>query len=278
MTENTLTDMTFEVAGVAADIDEAFDAAVSAAVDRHGEVHPITTVYVDDAATVDQVGTIVEATAAVRAAIAGGAAFAAAPYAERRFWSFRKVNVKIADPDLDLGVEGTLVGPLPLALDADMVQSLLGSVEGGTPADGERVEQVELTRLRSRYRPVNSRNVGKLVKTFEARVVGTGVTLAVAEKAAEARREAIAIAKAGPVDGEERYSIEVVAVQRRESGPLYQVDRVRVAQSGAVRVTLVTEKDPAKTKVAGWVFAGTTAPSTAPDEDVIDTDDPTAVA
>lgn len=247
-----------------ADVDEAYDAAVAAAADTFGAAHPLLELPPDgmDFTYRDQLvasgGSGARTLTGARRAAPGAAAAAdttvALPYSADRFWARRRINVKIDDPELELGVDGTVTEPVDLDVDEELLAVLCGLADGGAPTDVEMVDAVVLQRLRCRYRTVVTKGEGKSSRKYVARA-DSGALLGEGRTASEARRAAVAAMK-GDLDGVERYGVDVYAEVRRESGPHLRLERVRVAQRGAVRIFVAAEKDPERTKVAGWVFAG----------------------
>jgi hypothetical protein len=232
-----------------ADIDAAYDTAVAAAADLDGAGHPLLAVTPDEMTAVDTVRTL----AGARRIAAGIDDVCAVPYSADRYWARRRINIRVDDPDLELGVDGTHLDARTLHVDDELLARLL-TIGDATIGDGEVVDLVELLRVRSRYKTVATRGEGRSQNRYVARSAD-GVVLGAGPTASAARREAVAAMKE-PLDGHERYSVEVYKEVRRDSGPHYLLERVRVAQRGAVRIHVAAEKDPAKTKITGWLFSG----------------------
>ena len=251
-----------------ADIDEAYDAAVAEAADTFGASHPLLEVtpdamdlsYHDGLVAVGAGGTRTS-TGALRAAptaARSASTVVALPYSADRFWARRRINVKIDDAALELGVDGTIGEPRTLDVDDELLAALCGlAADDAALRDGELIDAVTLLRLRCRYKTVVTKGEGKGARKYVARA-DSGVVLGEGRTASEARRAAVAAMK-DSLDGVERYGAEVYVETRRESGPHLRLERVRIAQRGAVRIAVAAEKDPARTKVAGWVFAGMSA-------------------
>lgn len=166
----------------------------------------------------------------------------------------RRLNLRFDDPALEVGSE-----PGPLTLTAALRASVLAlmNAEGFALEDDEQVEQIELRRVRARYKPVPEAHAGRNRSQYVVTLRGDDEVLATGATAGAARREAVQLLKAGPVAGRELAELEVSVRARREDGsPLASVRRERVVQKGQLRVTLVREKNPAKRKVAEHVFYG----------------------
>ena len=235
------------------DVDEAYDRAVAAAADVWGSGHPLLHTVPDDMARPGPVRTRLGAQRAGRAAD-GTVAVA---FAADRFFARRRVAVRVDDPGVELGVDGDVDGPVMLEIGDEAAWALMGTVGGS--GGGELVDGVELRRLRCRYKVDVRRGEGPQQRVFVARVVDgedRGQVIARGATATAVRREAAAVMRSAH-DGDQRYAIEVYAEVRRASGPHLVLERHRVAQRGTLRVHLAAEKDPSRTKVAGWVFAGT---------------------
>lgn len=256
---------TWAISASGADIDEAYDAAVADAADTFGASHPLLAVTPDamdltyseslSASGGSGTRTLAGALRAAPVAAAASDTVVAVPYSADRFWARRRINLKVDDPALELGVDGTITEPTVLAADDDLLAVLTGQLDGDVALrDGELVDAVTLQRLRCRYRTVVTKGEGKGARKYVARA-DSGVVLGEGRTASEARRAAVAAMK-GALDGVERYGVEVYVETRRESGPHLRLERVRVAQRGAVRLAVAEEKDPSRTKIAGWVFAG----------------------
>lgn len=247
-----------------ADIDEAYDAAVAQAADTFGASHPLLEVTPDAMDLSYHYGLVAggaggtrTAAGALRAAPSAArsaSTVVALPYSADRFWTRRRINVKIDNAELELGVDGTIGEPRALDVDDERLAALCSLDDAAALRDGEFVDSVTLLRLRCRYKTVITKGEGKGVRKYVARA-DSGVVLGEGRTASEARRAAAAAMKES-LDGVERYGVEVYVETRRESGPHLRLERVRISQRGAVRISVAAEKDPARTKVAGWVFAG----------------------
>jgi hypothetical protein len=239
--------------GRGADLDEAFEAAADETRDAFGTSGVIPSAASYSAGDVTVVSDV--ATSAARAQVLGlrdlapGALEARATAADTLF-KRRRVRVNLEDTD-------ALRTPGVLELTEEVEAWTLGLVE---LEEGEFVEGVEVLRSRSRFKPLASSFTGPKSNTFVVTRKGSDEVLASGATAAEAKREAAALAKAGPVDGQEVYTLEVTQASRRADGnPLVSIERTLVAQKYVVQVSLARLKDPTKLKTSGWLFLGRVA-------------------
>lgn len=255
--------------GAGADIDEAFDEATAAAGNEHGYTGAHPSLAAADADTVTAAGT--RAVPGPAAALTLGAAFAASeltpgvvhafPVAVSSAFTRRRARVTLTDTSL---VVPSTPGPLG-HLDDALREAVLGALrDAGAPLEEtEQLESVEVVRVRSRYKPVATPIPGKSQSSFALLDPATDQIVAKGfANAGEARRHAVAQAKVGPLStvgtDPETAALEVIKVTRREGDqPLVRVARDRVRTTIVLKVVMVTEKNAARTKVAGWLFAGT---------------------
>lgn len=257
--------------GRGADLDEAFEAAADEVRDLFGTSGVIPSVASSSASDVTVVEE--EPTSAARALALGlrdlapGSLEARATAADALF---KRRRARAVVEDL---APVYAVGPLVLTPEVEEWAKGLVELE-----DGELIESVEVLRTRARFKPVATGSTGPKANTFVVRRVGHDEVLASGATASEAKREALALARAGAVAGVEAYSLEVTQSSRRADGSaLVLVERTVVAQKTVVQVSLARVKDPAKVKTSGWLFLGRVAdesPSVPPDISVAGSDGP----
>lgn len=247
--------------GTDPDPDSAFDDAVSTAwyeVGHAGLIPSVADCEVSDLQVLEDapapLGAALLAARAALECLEGPGLFALA-VAPDRFYRRRRVRARFDDPALDLpGEPGVIVHPSPDL--ADLLNA--AAAAAGTPLEEhERLEQLELAGVRRRYKAVATSH-SKLPAERGYVLTHSGTILEDLHRtASEARRAGLAIAKAGPFGAEETYRIDVVGQTGREGRlPHVSIERSCVAQRGRLVATYATEKDPAKTKTAGWLFYG----------------------
>lgn len=247
-------------AGEGADMDAALDDAVEVAHDEVGHSGVVPSVAdVDPSSVEPKDGPALPLEVVVSQAVREVAADEVAPgtlraarVATPASWKRRKVTLRIDDPDVEIGKSGT-VAVLTAELEGYLREKL---VEAGEDLDGTLVELVEVRNLRGRWKPEVTTRKGKRAPKYVAVVRETGEVVGEGRTAGEARRAAVAVARAGAVGDLEQYTLDIEQRIRLEEGPVIEVKRARIAQRGSLRITLATEKDPAKTKTAGWLFYG----------------------
>jgi hypothetical protein len=255
-------DAAFLGVGADPDVDTAFDDATETAWYDYGHARLIPSVASIDAGHV----IVADARPASRAlavqaaltALTAGELEAGTAYAyaltDDTAYRRRRVRLTLTDPALEVGPEG-MYGQVS----TELAQRLLAEADAaGAPlADGERLESIEVQRVRARYRPVATVHRGASASSFAVLLAGADRLLSTGHaNGGEARRAAVALANAGPVAGEELARQEIVKITRRVDGPLIDVARTRVAQRVTLRLTFAVEKDPGRTKHTGWLFAG----------------------
>lgn len=253
--------------GPGADIDATFDDASAAAGNEHGYTGAHPSLASADSGAIDvqdcpaRPGTAVALS--VGDTLAGGdvpaGAVLAFPVAASSAFTRRRVRLTLTDTALLAPPVGP-VGHLEAALREAI---LAGLGDTGAPlVDGEFLESVEVVRVRDRYKPsvevFRTKAVASwaLLDPLTRTLVGEGYA-----NAGEARREAVARAKVGPLSGSgfdpAVAPLEVIKVTRREEGaPFIRVNRDRIRNQIVVKVVVAAEKNPARTKTIGWVFAG----------------------
>lgn len=265
----------FAAFGPGADVDAAFDEAVSAAGYDYGFAELLPSVTAADPSAVSPVDgealSVDQAVARMRAHIAQAAAARAAhaseddetatepapqpvlawPVAASAAHSRRRVRVVLDGTDLDMPVSaGVLLDP-PAELAAALAEA------GVAPGEGEVLERVEV-KVRARFKPVPTPIKDKTEGRFV--VVDPATQTIVSDghaKSSEARRAAVALLKAKPATDLSTGHLEVFKLSGRLGGlPLIRVQRTKVAQRVTVKATFATVKKPGATKVAGWLFAG----------------------
>lgn len=185
-------------------------------------------------------------------------------------WRRRRVNLNVVDVELEVGTDVGELSYVTQDLQAAIMERLQASGVEVDPA--ELLEVVDVRRIRARYKPVVTSHKGGSVSDFvvwtkrDHKIVSSGHATA-----SEARRAGVEILKAGGVEGDEQVVLEVVKVVTRGQEPLLTLERTRVAQRGALRLTFALEKDPTKTKHVGWLFYGVLGGATEVEgEDVVD--------
>lgn len=142
-----------------------------------------------------------------------------------------------------------------LSPSAALVDALAAA--GAAAGDGEVLERVEL-KVRARFRPVVTVNRGASQNGFAVLDPASNTLVSTGHKTSgEARREAVATLKAQPVSDLSCPDLHVVKLVGRAGGlPLISVRRTRVAQKATARVVFAAPKKPGATKTVGWLFAG----------------------
>lgn len=248
--------------GADADVDAAFDDATESAWYDYGHARIVPSVAsVDAGQVVVAEGRPVSRALAIQAALAALAAGELAPNTAYAYaltddaaYRRRRLNLTLTDPGLEVGPEG-LLGYVPQVLSARLLEEAASA--GGGLGDDEMLESVDVRRARARYRPVATPHRGASSSSFAVLLESTDRIVAAGHATgSDARRAAVALAKEGPVGGIDLARLEVVKLTRRVDGPLITVERTRVAQRVALRLTFAAEKAPERTKHTGWLFAG----------------------
>lgn len=255
--------------GPGGDVDAAFDAAAALAADTHGSTGAHPSLAGCDPSAIRPVDTTPAPAPAVALAVAAAAAdlepgvVHAWPVCAPAAYTRRRVRITLTDPALPAVTPGrvtrlddTWASAIRAALDAD----------GAPLVDGEIVESVDVVRHRARYKPVVTVNRGKSASRFAVLDPATSTLVATGFRTAgDARRAAVALAKAGPVTtagpDPDVAALHVVKVTGREDDlPLIRVDRTRVKATTVLKVTIAAPKQTARgLRTTGWVFAHTPA-------------------
>lgn len=284
---NTIADATrrthpnvFLAYGPHVDIDEAFDEAAAGAGAAHGYTGAHPSLAAADSSTLTERGDLLPAPAAAHAAahdlrstdLEPGVVYAY-PVAVASAFTRRRARLTLTDTDLVVPAPGA-VGVISDELRAAVIAGL---AEAGAPLlEAEVIESLEVVRARPRFKAI--------VEAFRTKATSSYVLLDPATSTIVAsgfatpglaRREAIARAKDGPLSAGARDpelgALEVWKITGREDGnPLLRIARTRIKAATVVKVVLATEKDSAKTRSAGWLFAG--IDPTAPDNDDVEAD------
>lgn len=241
--------------GDGSDIDEAFEDAVDNARVEYGLSGVVPSVAATSAADVKPLDFSPSPLArahvlASRITPEEGVVYAI-PLASDSQFKRRRPTIRFED---EISV-GSALGFLPAVseqLEKDLLERLPQEV---TLAQGEFLESVELRSYRARFKPVVSTFSGPKKNLFVVTLKGSDVVLGEGATAGEARRAALLRAKEGPLNGLDSYVLEVSSTSRRADGnPLYSIERQRLTQKGALRLTL---SSPKKTpKITGWLFFG----------------------
>jgi hypothetical protein len=243
--------------GPSDDVDAAFDAACDDARTDFGFVSGVPNVAEFDPSRVEELDEravpLDVAVACAQQRLADDppppGVVRAVPVCRPRDFTRRRVSLRVEDLALVLPPPG----PVVHVTDELHAAVVAGLVAAGVPlAGGELVESVEVrsdkVRFKAKATTTKAPNVSRLV----ARDAATGVEVVSFEKMSDLRRELMVRARdphTGPV------TFEVTRETRRASGePLLVVERAPVARRAMLKVTIVSEKDPARTKQVGWVF------------------------
>lgn len=243
------------------DVDAAFDDAVGGAIHDYGERGATATIAsVDaDAVTAHQHRAVPLPRAYLLAqrALAGdeleeGRAYGWAVCPDSAF-ARRRIRLQITGDD---ALRATLTRAT--GVDDDLERVLRASAEqaGVHIDDDEQVESVSLVRSRARFKPVSEVFRAKSAAEFAVLDARGTILERGLPTAGAARRAAVALVKAGPVNGQDTGYLDVIKLVGREGGnPLARVTRSLVAATTSVQVSLVREKNPQRTKTTGWLFA-----------------------
>jgi hypothetical protein len=259
----------------ASDIDDAFDAAKGAAIERYGSepCHPTLAMF--DAGTATTSATPCSLGAAVAVALAAPrpepGELIAVPLAAQRRWARRRLRVRSDDLAVAFPEAPGRIWAPTVALREHLDELL---VLAGAPRDAAEVyDEVELMRLSERYKPAVTRHSGRTLRVF-AVIEGSSI-IGVEGSAAAARRRAVELVKGGS------QRIEVVQCGLRHesadaagdgaagdataenavggvahASPTLSVDRTLVRRTAALRIVLAQPKTP-ELPVDGWLFYGT---------------------
>lgn len=264
--------------GPNADIDAAFDEAAAAAGNEHGFTGAHPSLASADADAVEEVTTpslpgpavALRLSADLAAGVLTPGVVYAYPVSVPSAVTRRRARLTLTQVDL--------LAPLTPGRIADLDEGLRQAIvaglgeSGGPLEEGESLESVDVVRNRSRFKPVvevfrtKGESTHVLIDPLTNVIVAGGFP-----NAGAARREAVARAKAGPLSSAgtdpELGGLEVFKLSGREGGfPLLRVARSRIKAQVIVKVVLIREKNPDKTRRAGWLFAGVAAPP-APEQD-----------
>jgi hypothetical protein len=240
--------------GWSPDLDEAFDAAKEAAMDRFGAESPVPSLAAFDAGTATPLSgearPLHAALAAAFAAPTEPGELRALPLAAAKRWSRRRLRLRSVELTPALPDDPAWLWDRTGELDRHL-DGLLSAM--GTPrAPTEVYDEVELVRVNARYKAVATRHQGRTVRMFA--LVSGGEILGVESSSAAARRRAIELVKAG------RGLVEVVSCGLRggDDGhvtPTLTVERTLVRRTATIRVVLASPKAEA-VPVDGWLFVG----------------------
>lgn len=255
--------------GHGADLDDAYDDATTTAGNTHGytgthpslastnpeRVHPTNTPPTTAAATALRITELLTTTPPAPGHVT------AYPVAPPSAFTRRRVRITLDDPNLHLPDTPGPVTHLTEELTAIIRTAIADTGEPVT--NTETIETVDVTRARSRYKPVVETYRGKTQSTYA--VWNPTNRVIVADDfptAGTARRAAVELSKAGPLTDEypepPTSDLEIIRVTRRDTGdPYLRVTRTRIRQTVTLKVVLITEKNPDKTRTIGWAFTGT---------------------
>lgn len=247
--------------GADADLDAAFDDALTTAwyeVGHAGLVPSVADAESTDVTVIEDAprrplgASLLVARAALDEMEPGSVR--AIPVAADRFYRRRKLRVRLEDVEIHLPDEPGLV----VAPDEAILGALSGAGEdaGAPVSEAELLERLELAAVRRRFKPLVTVNRGPSARHFALDLDGRDLPGG-HRTASEARRAAVALAKAGPYDDVACYTLSVTGRTGREGDlPLISIERRLVAQRARLVATYATEKDPLKTKTSGWIFYG----------------------
>lgn len=248
--------------GAGADVDAALDDAIEAAwIDfgRSGEIASVadadvTALRTADVAPAGQAAAVASALRQLHSGSCEPGVLYAVPVTRDSAFARRKFRVAFDDVDLDVGAEAAVL-PWFGEVTEQKVLGLLAQT-GVELADGEAVESIQVSRVRSRFKVTATAHKGKLTTRFAILDGATGQMVSTGHLSAVlARREAVAQAKALGME-QPPGSWQIVGVTGRPEGlPLATVTRARVAQKGALRVTVAKAKSDTS-PVLAWLFFG----------------------
>jgi hypothetical protein len=234
--------------GPGADIDEAFDAAVTTERFELGSSGLLPSIVdVDPAAERRITGAAGHpwAVTSELVRLAGSAergTVLARSVTSLTAWKLIKTRLLLEDPALRLPDVPGLIIPLDSTLEE--------AVRPGAGA-GELLGVELLREPRRRYKVIATSIKGPRNAGYA--VIEDAKILSVHASASEARRAAMELAKSSPA---ERHLEVRPHISRNDRDPYLRVDRGIVAQKATVKAITGELKNPDKTRVIGWVFAG----------------------
>ena len=236
--------------GPGVDIDEAFDAAVTTERFELGSSGLLPSIIdVDPAAARTVIGgpghlwAVTSELVRLAAEATPGTVIAQSVTALSA-WRTVKTRVVLDDPSLQLPDTPGLIVPLTESVRTAVAPAISG-------VDGNLVAVELLREPRRRYKVVAASVKGPRKAGYA--VIENARILSVHANSSEARRAAVALAKES--SGERHLEVRP-HISRNESDPYLRVDRGIVAQKAPVKAITAELKNPDKTRVIGWIFAG----------------------
>jgi len=181
----------------------------------------------------------------------------------------RRVSLIVTDPSVELPETTGMMTMVPPATQNALLE--LATKAGVGPEPNEQLESVDVRAHRSRYKPVVTPHTGRTQRVFEAVEPTTKTVVATGATAGEARRNAVAVLKEGPLLTDRgplhEYSVGVYqCVGRQDNNPLITIARTRVTRRASLRLSYLHIKNPDRQpKVTGWLFFGVADPTTTPE-------------
>lgn len=235
--------------GPGRDIDEAFDGAVTTDRFELGSSGLVPSIVdIDPAKERRVVGETMHPWEAISLLVAQAAAcekgeIVACSVTSVSAWKHTKSRIVLEDPTLEIADRTGLIFPLGGRLEE--------AIATGLP-EGAKLVAAELVREpRRRYKVVATSIKGPRKPGYA--VIENGRVISVHPNSSEARRAAVTEAKASV--GARRLEVRPW-ISRNEKDPYLNVERKIVAQKAAIKVVTAELKNPDKTKVVGWLFAG----------------------